>query len=33
MMVLYRSQIFIMKVKKFKIQNFEPILAYGHDLA
>jgi hypothetical protein len=24
---------FIMKVKKIKIQNFEPILAYGHDPA
>jgi hypothetical protein len=22
-----------MKVKKIKIQNFEPILAYGHDPA
>jgi hypothetical protein len=24
---------FIMKVKKFKIHNFEPILVYGHDPA
>jgi hypothetical protein len=24
---------FIMKVKKIKIHNFEPILAYGHDPA
>jgi hypothetical protein len=27
------SRNFITKVKKFKIHNFEPVLAYGHDPA